>query len=689
MRPLLLACTTLLLVPAHAATVVHGSTSGSPMRAGASSAMTTKTRLLKADDSAGNVAPAAPPTLDQLGSDDMAVRGSGAPCNVSDAVCNSELFRNLPAISNFVGSVGTAQQVVRTHTPFVISSVTVPPLMACGGAGCGSLRVDGEVPVLQTTQWRAYQAQRRAHPTASGVMVTSRLRLAFEQPAVLWELDFNASTPRPAVNISVSWGASVAIASQMGWTAALPEPVASSDAVTRGPVVAGLQTAMTARRAGGPVESEAGISLFALVGAAPPRWSFPQVDDYHQVEQQCNVSGRWRFDTWPASQEMTFVEPPCDNLKRHNNCSKGHFTFESANPQTPWRTATGTVAGSAVTIHYNCSGGESNVAGVIDSTCDTIDLGLNGRFTRGFHPSPPPAPPPGQAIANLSLDASGGGATLQAIAVFGRNLSQAIGLLERLASNPTTFASSWSEAHQQWEDRWQSAFSPGGSAEYSGSLPVLTVARKTEAVAPLERAYYMGVLTILLVQRNNLPILGGAHSWPAQPRIYMTGMGNADGNIAIGVSQRWFWDSAQHSLTSSLLDPAMYKAEAEQIIAYYQQFLAKLRDHQQLLVVPGTFACSTGIGTTQNSTSQDGMVLQKLDVLEAWAKRTPQVGGFYAWHLMDRMDMPDSERCDFRLGAVSMPTVMAKLREIGSTIVSRAAEQRRGRDRHDAFADNP
>ena len=117
------------------------------------------------------------------------------------------------------------------------------------------------------------------------------------------------------------------------------------------------------------------------------------------------------------------------------------------------------------------------------------------------------------------------------------------------------------------------------------------------------------------------------------------------------------------------------RGEAEQIIAYYQQFMAKLRNHQQLLLVPGTFACSTGIGATQNSTSQAEMVLQKLEVLEAWAKRTPQVGGFYPWHLMNRMDMPDSERCDFRLGAISMPTVMAKLKEIGRTIVSRAAEQ--------------
>ena len=467
------------------------------------------------------------PTLDQLGSDIIPVRGSGAPCNVTDAACNSELYRNLPAISNFVGSVGTAQQVIRTHTPFVISSVTVPPLMACGGAGCGGLRVDGEVPELQTTQWRAYQAQRSSRPTASGVTVASRLRMAFEQPAVLWEVDFNTSTTRP-VNVSISWGASVAIDSQLGWTAALPEPVASGDAVTPGPSVCGVQTAMTARHAGEQVGSEAGVSLFALLATASPVWSFPPVD-HHLLGRQCNVSGRWRFDDWPASQEMAFVEPFCDKLKRPTYCSKGHFTFESANSQTPWRTAAGTITGDAVSIRYNCSIGGCNVAGTINSACDTIDLGSNGRFTRGFHPSPPPPPAPlpgfgaGQAIANLSLDVSEAGTTLRAVAVFGRNISHARALLAQVVCAPSTFASRWSEAQERWEDRWQNAFSPAGSADYSGSLPVLTVANKTEAVAPLERAYYMGVLTILLVQRNNLPMPGGTHSWPAQPRIYMTG----------------------------------------------------------------------------------------------------------------------------------------------------------------------
>jgi len=48
-------------------------------------------------------------------------------------------------------------------------------------------------------------------------------------------------------------------------------------------------------------------------------------------------------------------------------------------------------------------------------------------------------------------------------------------------------------------------------------------------VQPLERAYYMGVLTLLLVQRNALPQPPPPQdgAWPAQPRIYQTGMGSA------------------------------------------------------------------------------------------------------------------------------------------------------------------
>ena len=115
--------------------------------------------------------------------------------------------------------------------------------------------------------------------------------------------------------------------------------------------------------------------------------------------------------------------------------------------------------------------------------------------------------------------------------------------------------------------------------------------------------------------------------------------------------------------------------EADKIIEYYDRFLHKLHPHQQALLVPGTFSCSTGIGVTENRSSQTAMVLQKLEALSAYAATNPKIGGFYPWHLMDRMTMADSKRCDYRHGAVSMPPVMAKLREIGSSIVQ--SEQQR------------
>ena len=40
----------------------------------------------------------------------------------------------------------------------------------------------------------------------------------------------------------------------------------------------------------------------------------------------------------------------------------------------------------------------------------------------------------------------------------------------------------------------------------------------------------------------------------------------AGDSVAVGLTQRWFWDSAQHAMASSLLDPAMYRANAEQIL---------------------------------------------------------------------------------------------------------------------------
>ena len=49
------------------------------------------------------------------------------------------------------------------------------------------------------------------------------------------------------------------------------------------------------------------------------------------------------------------------------------------------------------------------------------------------------------------------------------------------------------------------------------------------------------------------------------------------------------------------------RGEAEQIISYYKRFLPKLHPHQRALLVPGTFACSTGHGVTEASAATLGL----------------------------------------------------------------------------------
>ena len=82
-------------------------------------------------------------------------------------------------------------------------------------------------------------------------------------------------------------------------------------------------------------------------------------------------------------------------------------------------------------------------------------------------------------------------------------------------------------------------------------------------------------------------------------------------------------DGADHTV-------AQGKGEAEKIIAYYNKYiLPKLHPHQQALLVPGIFACSTGIGVTQNRSSQTAMVMEKLEALQEYALGQPKIGGFY------------------------------------------------------------
>jgi hypothetical protein len=91
---------------------------------------------------------------------------------------------------------------------------------------------------------------------------------------------------------------------------------------------------------------------------------------------------------------------------------------------------------------------------------------------------------------------------------------------------------------QCWEQRWADAFTPGND-HFSGSLPVLVTDN-----AALKRNYYMGVLTMLELERTQFPVF---------PRSFITSGERAPGT-------QYYWDASMQATVWALLEPAGMKA---------------------------------------------------------------------------------------------------------------------------------
>jgi hypothetical protein len=91
---------------------------------------------------------------------------------------------------------------------------------------------------------------------------------------------------------------------------------------------------------------------------------------------------------------------------------------------------------------------------------------------------------------------------------------------------------------QCWEQRWADAFTPG-NRHFSGSLPVLITDN-----AALKRNYYMGVITMLELERTQFPVC---------PRSFITSGERAPGT-------QYYWDASMQTTIWALLEPAGMKA---------------------------------------------------------------------------------------------------------------------------------
>jgi len=89
-----------------------------------------------------------------------------------------------------------------------------------------------------------------------------------------------------------------------------------------------------------------------------------------------------------------------------------------------------------------------------------------------------------------------------------------------------------------WEQRWADTFTLGNK-HFSGSLPVLVTDN-----AALKRNYYMGIVTMLELERTQFPV---------HPRSFITSGERASGT-------QFYWDASMQSTVWALLEPAGMKA---------------------------------------------------------------------------------------------------------------------------------
>jgi hypothetical protein len=108
----------------------------------------------------------------------------------------------------------------------------------------------------------------------------------------------------------------------------------------------------------------------------------------------------------------------------------------------------------------------------------------------------------------------------------------------RVADWAAHFDAVMDECQSVWEQRWADAFTPGNK-HFSGSLPVL----KTADTA-LARNYYMGALTMLILERTQFAL---------SPRSFITSGERSDGI-------QYYWDASMQATAWALLEPTGMKA---------------------------------------------------------------------------------------------------------------------------------
>eukprot|EP01052_Picozoa_sp_SAG31_P040941 SAG31_NODE_6067_length_2185_cov_2.069990_3_plen_233_part_00 len=129
---------------------------------------------------------------------------------------------------------------------------------------------------------------------------------------------------------------------------------------------------------------------------------------------------------------------------------------------------------------------------------------------------------------------------------------------------------------------------------------------------------------------------------------------------------------------TNLYDPNNQDGVEEVVAAkkvYNTSVLPKLSAHHKMLLAPGVYGntpegCLQYGNYTCTIEEQEIQVVKKLEAYFEWAVSDARVVGFNPWHFNYRTGDQYHPVDDMRIGAVQMPLVLAKLKEIGRYITN-------------------
>jgi hypothetical protein len=440
--------------------------------------------------------------------------------------------RDVPAITNFWGSVGSASGDILS-----LSQIQLPPFLDQGVA-TGVIRVGASPPcspesmnpwtigdddqyfflVNSTPSMRFYNLT----CTTAGCTSWHTATATMPAPFTSFHITYDEIPPHPPFADNGMFDASCTVISYRSgdWCASHYNPTCTPQSSSS--TLEGWQWTPTGvLRWGGPALSETrmmfeGAGVLQRVSlTAPPAELGPLAGVSIELTGAMRVQPAqgWTVGIPGTTAGYTAEVVSC------GGGSPALLTCDSVTPAcAAWVVADVDAGGAAVPWNFTLSPG--SVTGV-------LSLGT--------------VPPAGVVTLLLALVvAQGPNATLQAA---------------HTVAGAVNFTRAWDGFASGWEARWVDAFTPkgpDGAGHFSGSLPILQL-EESQSGAALQRMYYMSALAILLAERTNLPKLF--------PRVYVTGTGNAMCGIFIGGTEQFAWDQTFYGMLMALLDPAAARAD--------------------------------------------------------------------------------------------------------------------------------